>query len=888
MGEKIMENSIEELVGKLTLEEKVRMVAGADHWHTQTVERLGIPAIKMTDGPHGARGGEGKRSPTSVCFPVGTAMAATWNTGLIERVGVALGQETQAKGAHILLGPTVNIHRSPLAGRNFECYSEDPYLTQRIAVAWIKGLQSQGVGACIKHYVCNDSEFERHSLSSEVGERALREIYLPPFKAAVKEARVWMVMAAYNRVNGVYASANAYTLNEVLKGEWGFRGFVVSDWRVTASTVPAANGGLDLEMPGPPQFMGDKLFKAVQEGFVSEQVLDDKVRRILGVVAKAGAFENPEEAPEKAVDKAEHRKLAREVAGEGMVLLKNENGVLPLKVKSLAVIGPNANVARIMGGGSSQVNPHYAITPLEGITNKCGDAVRVRYQPGCTNHKLIPVIDVKYLSPARGKGRGLYAEYFKNPDLSGEPVLTEVSNVDFGWRFHFPSLVREDEFSARWTGTFTAPETGAYVFSLTSDGASRLYVGDELVIDNWAEQAGAKDPELTTQLDMVAGQSYVIKVEYSRRGASPGGGLRQGCMRVLPDDAMARAAKLAAECDAALIFVGTNDAWESEGFDRPDMELPGAQVELVQKVAAANANTVVVLNTGSPVTMSQWIDQVPAVLQAWFPGQECGNAIADVLFGDVNPSGKLPTTFPKRLEDNPAYINYPGESGKVFYGEGIFVGYRYYDRKKIEPLFPFGHGLSYTNFEYGNLEVKAEAEVEVKVEVKNSGEREGQEVVQLYVRDVASSLVRPEKELKAFAKIALKPGEAKTVRFTLGQDALAYYDPRRRQWIAEAGEFQVLVGSSSRDIRARGTFELKTSLKTPYREPKLSIDSALWEILDNEKGRVVLLKHLGSTVEPTSHFGPSTLELSLNQLAQLSPDMFTSEVLQAIDADLQL
>jgi beta-glucosidase len=884
-----MEDRIEELVGKMTLEEKVRMVAGADHWHTQTVERLGIPAIKMTDGPHGARGGEGKRSPTSVCFPVGTAMAATWNTALIERVGVVLGEETQAKGAHILLGPTVNIHRSPLAGRNFECYSEDPYLTQRIAVAWIKGIQSQGVGACIKHYVCNDSEFERRSLSSEVGARALREIYLPPFKAAVKEARVWTVMAAYNRVNGVYASANAYTLNEVLKGEWGFKGLVVSDWRVTASTVPAANGGLDLEMPGPPLFMGDKLLKAVQEGFVSEQVLDDKVRRILGVVAQAGAFENPKERPEKAVDKAKHRELARETACEGIVLLKNENDALPLKVKSLAVIGPNANVARIMGGGSSWVNPHYAITPLEGITNKCGDSVQVRYQPGCTNHKLIPATDVKYLNPVGGqKGRGLYGEYFKNLNLSGAPVLTEVSNVDFTWRGQFPSLVNQDEFSARWTGTFTAPETGVYVFSLTSDGASRLYVEGEPLIDNWAEQPNSGDYELTTRLDMVAGQSYAIKIEYSRRGASPGGGLRQGCMRVLPDDAIARATQAAAECDAALVFVGTSNEWESEGFDRVDMELPGEQVELAKKVAAANTNTVVVLNTGSPVTMSQWIDQVPAVLQAWFPGQECGNAIADVLFGDVNPSGKLPTTFPKRLEDNPAYINYPGESGKVFYGEGIFVGYRYYDKKKIEPLFPFGHGLSYTRFEYGNLRVKAEAEVEVKVEVKNSGEREGKEVVQLYVRDVESSLVRPEKELKAFAKIALKPGETKTVRFTLGQGDLSYYDPRRRQWIAEAGEFEVLIGSSSRDIRARGSFELKTTLRTPHRDSSLSIDSALWEILDDEKGKAVLLKYLGHLVEHAPQLDSSAMELSLNQLAQLSPDIFTPEMLRAIDADLQL
>ena len=399
-----MENRIEELIEQLTLEEKVSMVAGADLWRTQSIERLGIPAIKVTDGPHGARGSWYREGgPTSACFPVGTAMASTWNTELMERVGAALAQETQAKGAHILLGPTVNIHRSPLAGRNFECYSEDPYLTQSIAVAFINGVQSQGVGACIKHYVCNESEFQRRSLSSEVGERALREIYLPPFKAAVQQAGVWTIMAAYNKVNGTLASENAYTLTDILKQEWGFEGFVVSDWRVTAGTVEAANGGLDLEMPGPALYMGDSLLQAVREGLVDEHVVDDKVRRILRIIVKSGAFENPKEMPEKAIDKPEHRKLARETAAEGIVLLKNERDVLPLDVKSLAVIGPNANTARIMGGGSSQVNPHYAITPLQGITKRCGDAIQLGFQQGCTNHRRMPAIRAEHLSPAGGQ-----------------------------------------------------------------------------------------------------------------------------------------------------------------------------------------------------------------------------------------------------------------------------------------------------------------------------------------------------------------------------------------------------------------------------------------------------------------------------------------------------
>ena len=898
-----MEKRIEELVKQMTLEEKVSMLAGSDAWHTQSVQRLGIPAIKVTDGPHGARGAIAKGGPSSACFPVGTAMASTWNTELIGRVGVALGEETRAKSAHILLGPTVNIHRSPLAGRNFECYSEDPHLTSRIAVAFINGVQSQNVGACIKHYVCNDSEFERMSISSEVGERALREIYLPPFRAAVKEAEPWAVMAAYNKVNGTFASENKYTLTDILKEDWGFKGLVVSDWAGTRNTIPAANGGLDLEMPGPARVMGDKLLKAVNEGHVSEQVIDDKVRRILRIIIKSGAFENPEEAPEKAVDKPEHRRLARETAAEGIVLLKNERNVLPLdeqRIKSLAVIGPNAKVARIMGGGSSQVNPHYAVTPWEGISKRCGAAIKVSYQQGCTNDKRVPVIGEEYLIPSGNQeGHGLTGQYFNDLDLAGEAVLTEVcQKLDFVWSGEFSPLVDKDEFSARWTGEFVAPETGTYIFSLISVGLSRLYIDDEQVIDNWTEQIrgeayyGTGTKEMVAQVDMTAGQSHDIKAEYSKVDTPFFGALRLGCLPPVPADSIERAAELAAESDAALVFVGTSDEWESEGYDRADMELPGDQVELVKRVAAANENTIVALNTGSPVAMGQWIDQVPSVVEAWFPGQECGNAIADILFGDVNPSGKLPTTFPKRLADTPAYINYPGENGKVLYGEGIFVGYRYYDKKKIEPLFPFGHGLSYTSFEYSDLEIgateyEAKDSIEITVDVKNTGKREGKEVVQLYVRDVESSLVRPEKELKAFKKVALEPGETKTVHFTLAKDALSFFNPGRKQWIAEAGEFEILIGSSSRDIRAKGSFSLKAPPEAAHGrgDKSLSTGSTLREILDDQAGKGVLEKHLGHLLQAPQL--SMAMGFSLNQLAQFVPDVLTPEKLQEINDDLE-
>jgi len=902
-----MEERIEALLKQMTLEEKVSMLGGADMWRTQGVERLGIPAIKMSDGPNGARGSGFKGDVTSACFPVGIALASTWNTELVGRVGAALGEETKTKGAHILLAPTVNIHRSPLGGRHFECYSEDPYLTARMAVAYIKGVQSQNVGTSIKHFICNDSEFERMSISSEVGERALREIYLPPFEAAVKEADPWTVMAAYNKVNGTFASEHPYLLTGILKEEWGFKGFVVSDWTAVKSTVPAANAGMDLEMPGPPRFLGGKLVQAVKDGLVSEDVIDDKVRRILRIVIKTGAFENPEEVPETSVDRPEHRRLAREAAAEAIVLLRNEQDVLPLnvdEVKSLAVIGPNANVARILGGGSAKVNPHYAITPLDGIMRRCGDAVKVSYEQGCTNHKMTPLINPQYLRPSGDQeGHGLTGEFFNSFDLSGEPVLTKVDEeIDFFWFGDFASQVPvdKDEFSARWMGIFTAPETGTYTFSLMSAGLSRLYIDDQEVIDNWTEQIrgesffGMGTQEMMAEVEMTAGQSYDIKIEYSKQDAPLVGGLRQGCLLPVPGDPIGRAVGLAAESDVALVFVGLSDEWESEGYDRADMELPGKQVELIEMVAAVNKNTIVVLNTGSPITMIGWIDKVAAVVEAWYPGQECGNGIADILFGDVNPSGKLPTTFPKRLEDTPAYINYPGENGRVLYGEGLFVGYRYYDKKRVEPLFPFGYGLSYTTFEYSDLTLNAseyelDDEIQVAVDVKNTGTRAGKEVVQLYVRDVESRLARPEKELKAFQKVALQPGETKTVHFTLDKEALSFYDPKQKRWIAEAGAFEVLVGSSSssRDIGARGSFTLKAP---PPVEVTLSVDArlnvscTLQEILGDAGGKAILERHLGELLLVPQL--SMAMGLSLTHLASFVPDVLTPQKLEEINDDL--
>jgi beta-glucosidase len=822
-----MSDVIEHLLGQMTPREKVSLLAGTNTWYTVPVERLGIPSLKMTDGPNGARGaGSLTGGVKTTAFPTGISLASTWNTELVERIGQDLADEAKLKGAQVLLGPTVNIPRSPLGGRNFECFSEDPYLSARLAVAYITGLQREGVGASIKHYVCNDEEFERFSISSEVRERALREIYLSPFEAAVREAKPWTIMAAYNLVNGVPASENPYLLTEILRDEWGFDGVVVSDWfESVKSTAASVNAGLDLEMPAP-RFRGEKLLEAVERGEVAESTLDTSVRRLLLLLDKAGLFAHPQSGEEQAVDLPERRALVREAAAEGIVLLKNDEQVLPLQheqLTSIAVIGPNAQVAQITGGGSAQVNAHYAVTPFEGIVAKVGDQVRVGYEQGCTNYRLLPVLDTSLLlAGTQGSERGLAVEYFNSGNLSGPPVNRETQpTADLMWFGQLPEGVDPQQFSARASGRFTPAETGRYSFSLVSAGLSRLLIDGREVIENWTQQTsggeyfGFGSTEVQAVVSLEAGHEYLLTLEFARSETALLAAVRLGVLPPVPADAIERATKLAGTSDIAIVCVGFGGEWQSEGFDRPDMELPGQQHELVKQVAAANPRTIVVLNTGSPITMP-WFEQVAAVMQAWYPGQECGNAIADVLFGDVVPSGKLPQTFPVRLEDTPAYLNFPGENGKVYYGEGLFVGYRYYDKKRIAPLFPFGFGLSYTTFSYSPLrlsaqEIKPDDTLQVSFDVTNTGLRAGKEVVQLYVRDEQARLQRPEKELKGFAKVHLEPGECKAVTLSIGRSALAYYDDRAHQWVAEAGTFDVLVGASSQDIRATATFVLTDS-----------------------------------------------------------------------------
>jgi beta-glucosidase len=816
-AENQIEHQIEALLGRMTLKEKVSLLSGKDVWNTVPVERLGIPSLTMTDGPHGVRASvpEGGRvaAPTSA-FPTGVAIAASWDPELVERVGAALAEETLAMGCDILLGPCVNIVRHPLAGRNFESYGEDPFLSGRIGVAYVKGVQSRGVGTSLKHFACNNQEFERNRGSSVVDERTLREIYLAQFETIVKEAHPWTVMCSYNRLNGVYASQNHHLLTDILKGEWNYDGAVVSDWGANHTIFESVTGGLDLEMPGPAKYYGSLLVDAVNNWQVPESVIDQAVRRLLRLLARVAKI-GPGSLPGSrtgSVNTPEHQQLARRLAEQSITLLKNEGALLPIrpeKTQTLAVIGLNAAQITISGGGSAIVTPPYKVSPLDGLKSRLGSTVEIVYEPGCDNFDDIPAIHLDWLSLPDGSGPGLKGEFFNNSNLAGVPALGRNDRkIDFWWFSKGPT--GEDKFSARWTGRLTVPESGRYAIQLNNSATARLFLNDQLTLESSAGEQTMFTPATTSKfVQLAGGQAYLLRIEFSKPGDEEFAHISLQCAYMPPqkeDERLERAVAAARASDMAVVFVGMPEGFETEGHDRPHMDLPGRQVELVQAVARANPRTVVVVNAGAPVSMP-WIAEVPAVLLAYYPGLEGGNAIASVLAGDVNPSGKLPVTMPRRLQDTPAFNNYPG-GREVHYGEGIFVGYRHYDQRGVEPLFPFGHGLSYTTFEYSHLVVpstlKAGEPWQVTLSVKNTGSRPGQEVVQLYIHDRISSLPRPPKELKGFRKIALEPGETRQVAFHLDERSLAFYDPYQARWTVEPGEFEILVGSSSRDIRVNG------------------------------------------------------------------------------------
>ncbi len=692
------EQKIDSLINQMTLEEKVHMVHASSSFTSGGVERLGIPELVMSDGPHGVRMEHGRDwvqdndgTDSATYLPVGVALASTWNPDLGYQFGSVLGSEANFRGKDVILGPGICIIRTPLNGRNFEYMSEDPYLISQMAPEYIKGVQDQGVAACVKHYIANNQETQRGSIDVEMSERAFREIYLPGFAAAVKDGGVYTLMGAYNKFRGQFCTHNEYLINKVLKDQLGFKGAVISDWGAVHDTFQAAVYGTDLEMgtdlsmlPNPDYnkfFMADSLLAMVRSGRVDETLIDDKVKRILRVMfwtkkigeRQKGTFNTPG-----------HQEITKKIAEEAIVLLKNDNHTLPLNasnLKKIAVIGENAIRRQAAGGGSSQVRAKYEVTPLEGIKKMTGNQISVSYSQG---YKIS-----------------------KNP------------------------------------------------------------------VDN-------------TQM-------------------------------------ISEAVAMAKEADVAIIVGGLvhgyTDAWndnayDAESVDRPDMQLPFHQNELIKAVVAANPKTIVVLISGGAVDMTQWVDQVPAILEAWYPGMEGGDALAEIVLGKVNPSGKLPMTFPKKLSDSPDQVlgEYPGKDGVVNYYDDIFVGYRYYDTKKVEPLFCFGHGLSYTQFAYSNINISKSADgspnVSVSLDVRNVGSIDGKETVQLYVHDVEASVERPAKELKAFSKVNLKAGETTTVTFNLDEKAFSFYDEDNMKWTLEPGTFEIIIGSSSRDIRLTGTVDL--------------------------------------------------------------------------------
>jgi beta-glucosidase len=794
-----VESRIEDALSRLTLEEKVSLLYGQDSMSLHGVPRLDIPSLTMSDGPVGARWGK------ATAFPASIATASSWDLDLMKRVAQAMGKEFKYRGRAVALGPCVGVVRVPHGGRNFESFGEDPYFNGEMAAAYIQGMQSQKVVACVKHYALNNQEYERMSVDIRADERTMRELDLRVFEAAIKKGGALSIMPAYNKVNGEHCTENPFLLDQVLKKDWGFQGFSVSDWGAVHSTAPCANAGLDVEMPGPNGWWGEgKLLNATKEGQVPEKTIDEMCRRVLRAIFWSGLFDEPR--PQHDDEVVENRAIALEAAQNGIVLLKNRSNALPLdpkKIKKLALIGPYANTAATGGGGSSRIDPFYSVTPLQGIRERLGDKVELLHV-AALDYNGLPGEGLSkgvVLTTPDGKSAGLLGEYFANTSLAGDPLVTRIDKkVDFDFGDKSPVKgVPKEQYGIRWT------KTGAYRIGMVCDDGCRVFLDDKNVVDNWKEH-GAESH--TAEVKLVAGQSHTLRLEYFN--AKMLGVARFVCQSAAA--ATAEAIDAASQADAAVVFVGMNDRLEGEGWDRPDYGLPGEQEALVKAVAKANKRTVVVLVGGSQFRMDGWAGDVPAIVESWYLGQEMGNAVADVLLGKFNPSAKLTMSFVKTWEDHWAHDNYPGNQ----YSEGVFLGYRHLDRKSIEPQFPFGHGLSYTTFAYRDLAVTGGGSSwTVTLKVKNTGKREGKEIAQVYVAPPAGTTNRPPKELKGFVKVALKPGEEKTVTVALGPDAFTYFDEGRKGWFAPAGSYSVLVGASSRDIRLQGKVGLAEEVTQP-------------------------------------------------------------------------
>ncbi|PXW69807.1 beta-glucosidase [Blastomonas natatoria] len=797
-----------QLLAEMSLDEKIGLLAGKDFWSLSSVERLGIPSLRMSDGPTGLRS---VNSDPATVFPVGTALAATFDSDLVTQVSAAIGREAIAHGVDVLLAPGINIQRTPLGGRNFEYYSEDPVLAGAIGTAYVNGVQSEGVGTSVKHFAANNQEHRRMDGSSDVSERVLREIYLAAFEQVVSEAAPWTIMSAYNRINGVFCSQNGLLLDGILKGEWGYEGVVVSDWGAAKDTVGCAKGGLDLEMPGPARVFGPALQQAVEAGQIMETTIDDHALRVLRLIERCGLLDGNPKASRGQSHGGAHRELARRAAADSMVLLKNEDAVLPISVTGrLAVIGALADHPAIQGGGSSQVTPERIISPLDALREQISSISEIVFERGVDAEPGTPTINPRLLETAQGD-QGLTARYYPNPDFDGAPVLerTEwwLSKLGFG---DAAQSATDLAFSVEWKGILRPRFTGRHTFELLHSNP-----------DVWLEIDGAMlvgetTPRQTELLFMIlplnrrhaaimleAGRDYQICIRYAQPGA--------GSIRAFnifdvklrePAPDRERAITAVRNSEVVLVFAGPGTTAETEGVDRASMRLPEAQNALIEDIAAINPNTVVCINCGGPVEMP-WANKVKGIVQCWLPGQEGGHAIADVLTGAVNPSGKLPVTFPRRYEDNPSFLHYPG-GARVHYGEGLFVGYRHYDAAGVEPEFPFGHGLSYTRFALSDVDAPQRAEafsdITVACTLANTGDLPGAEVVQIYLEHLDPAETMPLRQLKAFAKCKLAPREHARMSLTVPGRAFAWFDVDAGGWTVTPGRYRLHIGTSSRNL----------------------------------------------------------------------------------------
>jgi beta-glucosidase len=817
---------LDELVRSLSIEEKAALTAGTDSWHASGAPTLGLAPMHTSDGPNGVRGMTFPPGSSATCTPCGTAFGATWDVDLVAELAGLIGAEAKRGGVAYMLGPVLNLIRSPLGGRDFECYSEDPVLSARLGVAYVTGMQAEGVAATPKHFVANDSETHRTTVDCVVDERTLREVYLLPFEAAAK-AGAWSMMSAYNHVNGVYCSDDLSLARDIMRGEWAWDGVLMSDWFATHETVAGALAGLDLEMPGPSRVFGAALAEAVRSGALDESVLDEQARRILRLAARVGALPatnghgepaNFDPSDQCLLSTPEAAAVVRRAAAESFVLLSND-GILPLSrgdLRCVAVIGPNAANPCIQGGGAAHIRLPYAVTPLEGLRAALPAEVEIAHEPGGRTERFLPALSLLDVHDLSGES-GISVDFFRGQEPVGEPAARwHTVSTELHLFGDLPEGLPQNDFSVRMSAWLTAERGGSYAIAMRGLGGRRLLVDGALVADKWDAPAGVdtatalfEGKEHGGTFELEAGQRVLIQAEMHSVAHAPSL-LAIGCRPPEDLDPIGRAVAAAASADLAIVVVGTDDTWDTEGRDRSSVMLPGLQNELVERVAAANPRTVVVVNAGCQVALP-WADKVAAVLYAWLPGQEFGNALADVLLGVAEPGGRMPVTIAHEPGDYPALNTTPDAHDQLVYTEGINVGYRHFDAASIEPQYSFGHGLGYTEFEYESLRAidgtPPGEPLELRLRLRNIGKRAGKEVVQVYVADLESSVPRPPRELKGFAVVRLAPGESKEIGIPIARRDLAFWDVERHDWRVEPGRFEIQVGHSSGDIRLRAEFE---------------------------------------------------------------------------------